>query len=690
MAKIIMDINSSSLVSVRNMQKVYVCIHPADEGAYFESIKSDLLGINPDLSIWHYAFDDTPEEVQLAEMDLFITIVTNKFLVDLSKGQFSCYKALNLAKELHLPVLPIIQDGVSRESYKEVFQTEQSISKISQKKNDIPYLERLKMVLDRFLLNNSEIEEIRRELPASIFLSYRKVDRQYIKTIMETIHADDRLQAVGIWYDEYLTPGEKYDEEIGKAINDCDIVLLMGTPNVIKKPNYVMDVEYPRALELKKKIVPVRLTKMKKRALEDHYSDTEEVIDIEDIDRLNNLIYELLKDKLDTLTLDDAKHTYLLGLAYHRGILVEKNEDKAIGLLKHAIALGSDKAYEVLSEIYHNITDRNYFEEEIIVRKQYLEKLSLIVKDEKDKSKIYEQTMEIARCVLGRVRFDEAKEWYKSAERILCDLSNRESIDDSMSEYELYSEIGDSIRMKASDKKEILTVEEIKEAQEYYSKALKIAEEEQDVFKQARQYGNIGGLYYQIAELIILIAEQKNDPSEMENAKKEIEDYINEAIKYCFKARDLIKAEEEDIDHHNMKQVLSIIDDKIYGIYNLIDEYENALEYAIESYNIWQTFSNENSNRYHLTGYAVALFNYGHALYNLNKKQEAKTKLTNANNIINDMKSSPRGMSYLAITIGVKINYLLSRIYADELDYKKAENCERACQKYENELRRIG
>ena len=38
---------------------------------------------------------------------------------------------------------------------------------------------------------------------------------------MNNIHSDKQLRKYGIWYDEFLIPGEDYSETIEEQIKDC-------------------------------------------------------------------------------------------------------------------------------------------------------------------------------------------------------------------------------------------------------------------------------------------------------------------------------------------------------------------------------------------------------------------------------------------------------------------------------------
>lgn len=100
-------------------------------------------------------------------------------------------------------------------------------------------------------------EPLPEENRCKIFISYRKKDNLYgirDRLIQCVLSAAD----CAVWYDDSLTAGVDYDEEISEAIRDSDVVILLLTGGILKS-EYVWNVEVAQAIAQKKGIIPVAL-----------------------------------------------------------------------------------------------------------------------------------------------------------------------------------------------------------------------------------------------------------------------------------------------------------------------------------------------------------------------------------------------------------------------------------------------
>ena len=68
------------------------------------------------------------------------------------------------------------------------------------------------------LVSDEMAEKVRAAFDAYIFLSYRKKDRKYANELMRLIHKNDFCRDIAIWYDEYLVPGEDFNNAITEAL----------------------------------------------------------------------------------------------------------------------------------------------------------------------------------------------------------------------------------------------------------------------------------------------------------------------------------------------------------------------------------------------------------------------------------------------------------------------------------------
>jgi TolB-like protein len=64
-------------------------------------------------------------------------------------------------------------------------------------------------------------------------------------------------QGINIWYDEGITPGKEWTEELGQAIEDADCFLFFISPNSVKSPNCRNELNF--ALNHNKQVLPVYL-----------------------------------------------------------------------------------------------------------------------------------------------------------------------------------------------------------------------------------------------------------------------------------------------------------------------------------------------------------------------------------------------------------------------------------------------
>ena len=62
-------------------------------------------------------------------------------------------------------------------------------------------------------------KRVRAAFDAYIFLSYRKKDRKYANELMRLIHSNPECRDIAIWFDEFLTPGESFKENIEKILD---------------------------------------------------------------------------------------------------------------------------------------------------------------------------------------------------------------------------------------------------------------------------------------------------------------------------------------------------------------------------------------------------------------------------------------------------------------------------------------
>lgn len=349
---------------LKDLQKIFFCSTDADREKYFEEICSDLFELQDNISIWYREEDiaDLYDEEKkdylsdLSRMALFVVPVTNVFLKTENDARKS---ELDFAIKTNIPVLPVLEEQGLEFLFNDVCGNLQVLNKHDPDPTALPYKDKLKLYLDTVLLKDEILDKIRKAFAAYIFLSYRKKDRRYAQDVMRLIHADPFTRDIAIWYDEFLTPGEDFNESIKEAFEKSDLFAMVVTPNLLEKPNYVMTTEYPMAIKAEKKVLPIKAVETDEISLTDCYPGIPDPINAE---KGTDLIGKLIREALEVKTTDDPLHQFFIGLAYLSGIDMETDHEKARSLITAAAEGGIEEAYKKLVSMYENGqgVDRNY------------------------------------------------------------------------------------------------------------------------------------------------------------------------------------------------------------------------------------------------------------------------------------------------------------------------------------------
>lgn len=65
------------------------------------------------------------------------------------------------------------------------------------------------------------------DIEGRVFISYARKDKDYVYTLAKEL----RRVGVNIWIDQDIEPGSNWDDSIENALNDCDMMLLIATPD---------------------------------------------------------------------------------------------------------------------------------------------------------------------------------------------------------------------------------------------------------------------------------------------------------------------------------------------------------------------------------------------------------------------------------------------------------------------------
>lgn len=337
--------------SPQGKPRVYFCCHPDDFGAYFESISDDILA-KQNCTIWYTDEAITRGEdffADLKQMQLFVMPVTTNLLCTENEA---LGKEFNFAIENHIPILPLIQEKGLEELFNKKCGDLQFLDKNNTDITAISYDEKLKKYLESVLIGDELAEKIRAAFDAYVFLSYRKKDRKYAQELMRLIHKNDFYRDIAIWYDEFLTPGENFNDLIKEALQKSSLFVLAVTPNLVNEPNYIMTTEYPMARQEGKPILPAELVPTDKDELSEKYEGIPNPADVHNEDEFSEALFESIKKMAIKENDASPEHNFFIGLAYLGGVDVEVDYERALSLITSAAKNNLPEACKKLVSIY--------------------------------------------------------------------------------------------------------------------------------------------------------------------------------------------------------------------------------------------------------------------------------------------------------------------------------------------------
>lgn len=351
--------------------KVYFSCHKDDFEPFFKEISAEILKDRKCAVFYDEDIDGTRDEnfyFDLSQMNLFVMPITTKLLTTPNRAND---EELAFAIEHKIPVLPLMQESGLEELYSKKFGDLQFLDKNSKDTTAISYEEKLNKYLSSVLLNDEIIKRIRAEFDAYIFLSYRKKDRIHANRLMRLIHKNDFCRDIAIWYDEFLTPGENFNENIKKALDKSGLFVLAVTPSLLepridengnKFKNYIEEHEYPMACNAQKPILPTELVATDKGVLAVKYANIPDCVNADDENTLCDALSAQLKDIAKPENDNNPEHSYLIGLAYLDGIDVEVDHEKARELIEYAANADNLDAIDKLIKMYSTGrgVERNY------------------------------------------------------------------------------------------------------------------------------------------------------------------------------------------------------------------------------------------------------------------------------------------------------------------------------------------
>lgn len=334
--------------------RVYFCCHQDDFDKYFDEISDEILS-KQNCSIWYKDITAVGQNesffTDLKQMQLFVMPVTSNLLCTENEELDIEFK---FAIENHIPVLPLMQEPGLVELFNQKCGELQFLDKNSGESTAISYDEKLGKFLSSVLIGDELAEKIRSAFATYIFLSYRKKDRKQAQDLMRLIHKNELCRDIAIWYDEFLIPGENFNEAIRDALLKSGLFLLAVTPNLINEPNYIMSTEYPMAQKHNKRILPAEIVPTNRLILKEKYNGIPECANGLDETELSLALLTAIDKVTNSESSNSPEQNFYIGLAYLGGVDVEIDLDYAVELIKLSAQSNYEPAQKRLVDMYRN------------------------------------------------------------------------------------------------------------------------------------------------------------------------------------------------------------------------------------------------------------------------------------------------------------------------------------------------
>ena len=357
--------------AINNSKKKVLILGDVSDSYYFNEIADIILECyahyeiffeSEDIALKDKFINQIIDESFIDSCELVVPIITKNFL---SGDEEVCRKELSFAIASEKNILPIVIGDIDESIFNNEF-GEHHLLYIE----DGLFKEKLNHYINEFFDPYKLVSESSwgGALPSnpSIFLSYRKKDYHKALEILQTIHGIDGFEVLTVWFDQFLIPGENFNDLINEKLMAAEFIVMCITKNSLEKDNYVSRIEYPLAKKLGKHILPVAVEEVDFNLLEKLYPEIGPLVSIEDIDDLR-LRIETVVSKLNINLLDKSPAQLgELGHAYLEGKGVERNLELGLKLTREAASLGYPVSCErlgrILSGQYPGLVEIDYEE----------------------------------------------------------------------------------------------------------------------------------------------------------------------------------------------------------------------------------------------------------------------------------------------------------------------------------------
>ena len=390
---------------------IYFSAHPDDFDIYFDALSDEILR-HSNCAIWYSKTEQdlNSEEIQfdLDQMQLFVFPITLRFL----SGDNVALQVYRYALSKHIPILPIAVEQGLESQFSVVCGDVQFVDRTNQDITVIGYDEKLERFLTSVLLSNDTMQKIRDAFDAYIFLSYRKKDRKQAQNLMRLIHMNETCRRLAIWYDEFLVPGENFNDAIADAMRSSAAFALTVTPSLLEDGNYVQQIEYPYAKSLGKHILPFEVQKTDHEMLASRYEGLAKCVNADEAS-VTQYMVEAYKVLAIQPKERDSIHNFFIGLAYLSGMDVEKDSCKAVELISGAAEEGLPEAMEKMVSMYRAAegVERDY-DKALKWQIRYVERMKEVIKSTPSSDsflQLFRAEADLISFFMEQNRYEEAK-----------------------------------------------------------------------------------------------------------------------------------------------------------------------------------------------------------------------------------------------------------------------------------------
>lgn len=333
-----------------NKKKKLLIIGEQKDSEFFEKIANSVFNCYYHYEIYYEVSNGCHDENNnvldnidinefIKEVDLIIPVISNSFL---SGSSLSLINHIQHEKS----ILPIVVDEISEDIFNEQVGFYHLLYF-----NDQTFSEKLEHFINedfdpyRPLVENPALNKLMSH--PNIFLSYRKKDHTKALELLNIIHSQPKFEALSVWYDDFLVAGENYNDNIDTQLKSCDFMVMCITKNILEPDNYVLKVEYPKAIALGKKIIPIAMEEIDVVLLEKLCPRIGTVISVSDTSKICSAFSKVIDDlniKLKSLTPEEMGQ---LGKFYLEGKGgFERNYSLGIEFLRKAAILGDSFSCE--------------------------------------------------------------------------------------------------------------------------------------------------------------------------------------------------------------------------------------------------------------------------------------------------------------------------------------------------------